>query len=189
MKNMKKALKILRPVVVCFIVMTIICGVLYPAFVTGVAQLVFPKEANGSIITVTMKDGTKKDFGSKLIEQEFTKPQYLIGRPMGVSNLSPVGKELKEIVEKRVDWWHSFDKTNKKDIPADLVMGSGSGFDPDITPKGAEYQVERIAKARNISDDAVRDIIKKYTTGRFIGFWGEPSVNVLMVNLALDGLI
>ncbi|MFA6309379.1 MAG: potassium-transporting ATPase subunit KdpC [Clostridia bacterium] len=186
---MKRILKALRPIIFSFLILTLICGIIYPAVVTGIAQLAFPKQANGSIITVTLKDGTKKDYGSELIAQEFTKPEYLIGRPTGVSNLSPVSKEFKEIVMKRVDWWHSFDKSNKKDIPADLVMASGSGADPNISPEAAEYQVERIAKARNINVSDVRNIIKKYTTDRLLGFWGEPAVNVLQVNLALDGLI
>jgi K+-transporting ATPase ATPase C chain len=186
---MKRVLKALRPIVFSFIILTLICGIIYPAVVTGIAQLAFPKQANGSIITVTLKDGTKKDYGSALIKQEFTKPEYLIGRPMGVSNLSPVGKEQNAIIIKRINWWHSFDKENKKDIPADLVMASGSGADPNISPEAAEYQVDRIAKARNINVNVVRNTIKKYTTGRLLGFWGEPAVNVLQVNLALDGLI
>jgi K+-transporting ATPase ATPase C chain len=169
--------------------MTILCGIIYPGVVTGVAQAVFPDKANGSIITVTLKDGRKKDFGSALIAQEFTEPEYLIGRPMGTTNLSPVGEKQEKLVQDRIDWWHSIDPDNKADIPMDLVTASGSGVDPNISPEGAEYQVRRIAKERNMSEDAVRAIIEKYTTGRFLGFWGEPAVNVLKVNLALDGLL
>lgn len=186
---MSKTLNIIKSAFVCFIVMSILCGIIYTGFVTGIAQLIFPKQANGSIITVTLKDGTKKDYGSALIAQEFTKPQYLIGRPMTVSNLSPVSKEEKKLVQQRIDWYHSLDPNNTADIPMDLVTASGSGVDPDISPAAAEYQVPRIARARNISEDAVGRIIKKYTTGRLLGFWGEPAVNVLKVNLALDGLI
>lgn len=186
---MNKVVRALRPAVLCFAVMTILCGVLYPGVVTVIAQAVFPEQANGSIITITLKDGTKKDFGSALIAQEFTKPEYLIGRPMGTTNLSPVSEEQKELVQQRIDWWHSLDPENKADIPMDLVTASGSGVDPNITPEAAEYQVARIAKVRGISADEIREIIKKYTTGRLLGFWGEPAVNVLKVNLALDGLL
>lgn len=183
--------KTVKPALICFLAMTILCGFIYTMVVTGVSQLIFPKQANGSVITVTLKDGTKKAYGSELIAQTFTKPQYLIGRPDSgaATNLSPTSDKEKENVQKRIDWLHSIDPTNKADIPADLVTGSGSGLDPDISPAAAEYQVARIAKDRNMSEDAVRAVIKKYTTGRFLGFIGEPAVNVLEVNLALDGLL
>ena len=171
------------------LVMIVICGVIYTGVITGVAQLIFPHQANGNIITVTLKDGTKKDYGSEFIAQEFTKPQYMIGRPMMVSNLSPTAEEQKTLVLQRIDWWHSFDPENSADIPADLITGSGSGVDPHISPEAAEYQVPRIAKTRNMTQDAVRTVIKQYTSGRFLGFIGEPAVNVLQVNLTLDGLI
>lgn len=186
---MKKVLKTLRPAVMCLLIFTILCGIMYTGVITGVAQLILPDEANGSIITVTLKDGTKKEIGSGLIAQEFTKPEYLIGRPSGTSNLSPVGKEQQKLIEKRISRWHSFDPLNGADIPADLITASGSGVDPNISPEAAEYQLARIAKTRGINEDIVRNIIKKYTTGRFLGFWGEPAVNVLKVNLALDGLL
>lgn len=186
---MNKIIRALRPALLCFVIMTILCGVIYTGVVTGIAQAVFSNKANGSIVTVTLKDGTKKDFGSALIAQEFTKPEYLIGRPMGTTNLSPVSEEQKELVQQRIDWWHSLDPENKADIPIDLVTASGSGVDPNITPEAAEYQVARIARVRSISEDDVRDIIKENTTGSFLGFWGEPAVNVLKVNLALDGLL
>lgn len=185
MKNIQKDLK---SAFLCFIVMTVLCGAMYPAVVTLFAQSVFPNAANGSIISVTLKDGTKKDYGSALIAQEFTKAEYLIGRPLGTTNLSPVSSKQKKLVEERIAWWHSFDPANKQDIPMDLVTASGSGVDPHISPEAAAYQAARIAKARSISEDAVKEIITKYTTGRFLGFWGEPAVNVLKVNLALDGL-
>lgn len=186
---MRKLLKFLRPAAVCLLVFTLLCGILYTGAVTGFAQLIFPDKANGSIITVTLKNGTKEEIGSERIAQEFTKPEYLIGRPSGTSNLSPVGEEQKKRIEERIDWWHQFDLENKSDIPADLITASGSGVDPNISPEAAEYQVARIAKARGIEETAVRDIIAKYTTGRFLGFWGEPAVNVLKVNLSLDGLL
>ncbi len=183
--------KILKPALICFLVMTILCGFVYTMAVTGITQLIFPNQANGSVITVTVKDGTKKDYGSALIAQTFTESQYLIGRPDSgaPTNLSPTSDLEKKNVQKRIDWLHSIDPTNKADIPSDLVTASGSGVDPDISPAAAEYQVARIAKVRNTSENAVRAIIQKYTTGRFLGFIGEPAVNVLKVNLALDGLL
>lgn len=184
-----KIMKLFKTAVVCFGIMTILCGIIYTAAVTGAAQLLFPDQANGSMIVVTQKDGTQKEYGSQLLAQEFTKPQYLIGRPSGVSNLSPVSKEQKTLVLERINWWHSFYPGNQEDIPMDLVMASGSGVDPHISPEAAEYQVARIAAARNLTEDEVRGIIKTCTKGRFLGFIGEPGVNVLKVNLALDGLL
>ena len=186
---MKKFLKALRPVIMCFVILTVLCGVIYTGIVTGIAQLVFPAQANGSIITITLEDGAKKEYGSALIEQEFTKPEYLIGRPMGTTNLSAVSDEQETLVLERIDWYHSIVPGNDADIPAELVTASGSGVDPYISPAAAEYQVPRIARERDISEEAVRDIIKKYTSGKFIGIWGEEGVNVLKVNLALDGLL
>jgi len=186
---MKIFLKQFRPALMILLVMVLLCGVVYTGVMTGLAQLIFPGQANGSIITVILADGTKKEYGSALIAQEFTKPQYLVGRPMEVSNLAPSSEEQAALVQQRIDWWHSFDPENKADIPADLVTASGSGVDPYISPEAAEYQVARIAKARDMTEDAVRAVIDKYTTGRFLGFIGEPVVNVLKVNLALDGLI
>ncbi len=182
-------MKSLKAALVCFGVLTILCGALYTAAITGIAQWIFPHQANGSIITVTLKDGTQKDFGSALIAQEFTKPEYLIGRPTGVTNLSPVSAKQKTLVQERIGWWHTFDPNNTADIPMDLVTASGSGVDPHISPKAAEYQVSRIAIARNMQVDEVKHIIQTYTRGRFLGFIGEPAVNVLKVNLALDDLL
>lgn len=184
-----KSMKLLRPALLCFALMTLLCGVLYTSVITGAAQLLFPHQANGSIMTVTLKDGTKKEYGSELIAQEFTKPEYLIGRPAGVSNLSPTSGEQKKLVEDRIDWWHSFDPDNTADIPMDLVTASASGVDPNISPEAAEYQVNRIASARKVSEEQVRRIIQAYTSERFLGVIGEPAVNVLKVNLALDGVL
>ena len=181
--------KELRPALICFGIMTVLCGALYTAAITGISQLVFKDQANGSIIAVHQKDGTKIEMGSRLLAQSFTKPEYLVGRPAGVSNLSPVSKEEKTLVQERIDWWHTLDPENEKEIPMDLVTGSGSGVDPHITPQAAEYQVTRIAKASGMTEEEVRHMIKKYTSGRLLGFMGEPSVDVFMVNLALDGLI
>lgn len=177
----------LRPVLVSFLVLTVICGVVYPVIVTSIAQIAFPNQANGSIITVTQKNGTTIDVGSALIGQTFTKPQYLIGRPQGTSQLSPVSEAQKAQVLERVAWWQALDPENSGAIPSDLVTASASGVDPNISPEAAEYQVDRIARVRNISAEAVREIIDRYTTGKLLGLWGEDAVNVLKVNLALDG--
>lgn len=184
-----RILKDLRSVIVFFLVFTFLCGILYTGMVTGIAQVFFHNKANGSIITVTLKDGSKKDIGSELIAEKFTKPEYLIGRPCEISNLSPTDKKQQLLVNERITWWHEFDPENKADIPSDLVTASGSGVDPNISPEAAEYQVARIAKIRGVDESDIRDIIKKYTTGRFLWVWGEPSVNVLKVNLSLDGLL
>ncbi|MDP4110072.1 MAG: K(+)-transporting ATPase subunit C [Bacillota bacterium] len=186
---MKKIMKSMRPPLLFFLILTLLCGVIYPGIVTAAAQSFFPSKANGSIIRVKLKDGTVKSYGSSLIAQKFTKPEYLVGRPSGVSNLSPVSREQEKLVQERIKWWRQFDPENKADIPMDLVTASGSGADPHISPEAAEYQVGRIAKARGIKDDTVRKIIDKYTTGKFLGIWGEKAVNVLKVNLALDGLL
>lgn len=186
---MKRIWKCIRPVLVCFLLLTVLCGIVYPGVVTAVAQAAFASQANGSIITVTLKDGTKKEYGSALIAQEFTQPKYLIGRPLGATNLNPVGADEKQKVQERIDWWHMFDPSNKADIPMDLVTASGSGVDPNISPAAAEYQVARIARVRGMTEDAVKAVISENTTGKFLGFWGENAVNVLKVNLALDGLI
>lgn len=186
---MNKITQVVKTAFLCFIVMSILCGIIYPGLVTAIAQAAFPHQANGSIITVTLPDGTQKDFGSTLIAQEFTKPEYLIGRPMGTTNLSPTSREQQRLVQERIAWWRSIDPGNKADIPMDLVTASGSGVDPHVTPAAAEYQVSRIATARNMKEDEVRRIIQTYTSGRFLGFFGAPAVNVLKVNLALDGLL
>jgi len=179
----------LRPVLVSFLVLTLICGVIYPVIVTSIAQIAFPNQANGSIITVTQENKTSIDVGSALIGQVFTEPQYLIGRPQGTSQLSPVSEEQRALIEERVVWWQALDPQNTGAIPSDLVTASGSGVDPNISPEAAEYQVKRIAQARNMSEKAVREVITRYTTGKLLGLWGEPGVNVLKVNLALDGRI
>jgi K+-transporting ATPase ATPase C chain len=182
-------MRTLRPALVLFCAMTFICGVIYPALVTGAAQWWFPRQAYGSVIDVTLKDGAEASYGSELIAQEFSKPEYLIGRPMGVTNLSPVSEKQSAIVQERIAWWRAFDPENTAEIPMDLVTASGSGVDPNLSPEAAEFQVARIAKARGLSEDAVRSTMKEYTAGRFLGFLGEPAVNVLKVNLALDGMI
>jgi len=178
-----------RPAVAGLLALTVLLGLVYTGVVTGIAQAVFPGRANGGLVTVQLPDGTSRTVGAELIGQEFTAPQYLIGRPHGVTNLSPTSAELAQLVEERVAWWHALDPTDTASIPMDLVTGSGSGVDPHVSPAAAEYQVARIAAARGMTPDAVRAVIARFTTGRLLGVMGEPTVNVLLVNLALDGLI
>lgn len=186
---MRRFASVLKPALLCFVLLTLLCGVVYTVAFTGVAQLLFPNQANGSVITVTLKDGSRKEYGSELIAQEFTKTEYLIGRPLGTTNLSATSEEQKALVQERIDWWHAFDPGNTAEIPLDLVTASGSGVDPHITPEAAEYQVKRIAAARGIDEETVRNAIRRYTKGRFLGIFGETTVNVLEANLALDGLL
>lgn len=185
---MNLALKSMRPALVAFAAMTVVCGGLYTAIVTGIAQACFHEKANGSILTVTAPGGAKRDVGSALIAQDFSKPGYLIGRPLGTTNLSPECEKQRALVQGRIDRWHALDPSDVSDIPMDLVTASGSGVDPNVSPEAAEYQVGRIARERKMSEDAVRNIIARNARGRFLGIFGEPSVNVLEVNLALDGL-
>jgi K+-transporting ATPase ATPase C chain len=185
---MKRIMNVLKPAIISFVFLTILCGIIYPLAVTAIALEVFPSQAGGSIITKTTNDGTEVDYGSKYIGQEFTKPEYLIGRPSGTSNLSPVSSEQRNLVKERIQWWHSIDPNNKAEIPIDLVTASGSGVDPNISPEAATYQVTRIATVRGIDESTVRDIVSKCTSSRLLGFWGEPAVNVLEVNLMLDAL-
>jgi K+-transporting ATPase ATPase C chain len=181
MNRMKKMWIYLRPALLCLVIFTILCGILYTGVITGIAQIAFPSQANGSLIGSS---------GSALIAQDFSKPQYLIGRPAGgPTNLSPTSEEFAKLLQERIDWWHAFDPAITSPIPADLITVSGSGVDPHISPAAAEFQVTRIAKSRNMTETDVRAVIAKYTTGRFLGVFGEPAVNVLQVNLALDGLI
>ncbi len=179
----------MRPALVCVTLMTILCGMIYTCIITGIAGIVFPEQAGGSIIAVTLKDGTRRAYGSALMAQEFTQERYLIGRPLGTTNLSPTGEKQKLLVQGRIDWWHAFQGNDKADIPMDLVTASGSGVDPYISPEAAEFQVARIARARGISENEVRGIIKNYSSGRFLSIFGESAVHVLKANLALDGLL
>ena len=147
-----------------------------------------PDQANGSIVIAKSSDGEVKEYGSELIGQEFSEPEYLIGRSAGITNLSSVSEEQEKLVKERIGQWHNLDPDNKALIPADLVTASGSGCDPNITLEAAEYQVARIAKGRGMSIAEVESIVERCTAGRLLGFWGEPHVNVLKVNLMLDGL-
>ncbi len=184
----------LRPAIVSFIVFTVITGLLYPLAVTAVAQVAFPAQANGSLI---IRDG--KPVGSTLIGQPFDDARYFWGRPSATSpypynaaassgsNLGPINKALIEQVQARIDALHQADPGNMAPIPVDLVTSSGSGLDPNISPAAAEYQVNRVAKARGMDPFTVRALVAQYTEGRLFGVLGEPRVNVLALNLALDG--
>ena len=195
-------LKQLRPAVVSLLVFTVITGLIYPLLVTGIAQLVFPAQANGSLI---VKDG--KALGSQLIGQQFDDPKYFWGRLSATgpypynaynaatltgssgSNYGPLNQALFDAVKARAEALRAADPGNTAPIPVDLVTASGSGLDPHISVAAALYQVSRVAKARNMSVDAVRALVDKYTQGRQFGFLGEPVVNVLELNLALDAAV
>ncbi|MEG1085441.1 MAG: K(+)-transporting ATPase subunit C [Anaerovoracaceae bacterium] len=185
------------------LIFTVICGVLYTGIITGLAQLLFPKQANGSIIEV---DGQK--YGSELLGQQYKDKNHMWGRIMNVdvstykddngeilmyaapSNLSPASDEYEELVTDRVAMIRAANPTMKEDaIPVDLVTSSGSGLDPHISLAAAEYQVARVADENNLGEDKVRDVVKKCTGGKFLGVFGENTVNVLEVNLMLDGVL
>jgi K+-transporting ATPase ATPase C chain len=177
------------------LLLTALTGVVYPVVVTGVAQLVFPHQANGSLI---VKDG--KPLGSELIGQPFDDPKYFWSRPSGTgpfpynagassgSNLGPTNPDLLKAVADRAETLKKADPDNKAAVPVDLVTASGSGLDPHITPAAALYQASRVAKARGIPQERLEKLIAEHTEGRQLGFLGEPGVNVLKLNLALDAM-
>jgi K+-transporting ATPase ATPase C chain len=184
---------LLRPVVVLFIALTVVTGIVYPVVVTAIGQAVFPSQANGSIIE---KDG--KPVGSALIGQQFDAPYYFWGRlsattpnpynaqNSGGSNIGPTNPALADEVKGRLAALHDADPTNTAPVPVDLVTSSGSGLDPDISPAAADYQAGRVAKARGLALEQVQELIARNTSGRQLGVLGEPRVNVLELNLALD---
>src|SRR5580704_2818510 len=196
-------LRQIRPAIVLIVLMTALTGLAYPLFMTGVAQVLFPRQAAGSLIE---KDG--KVIGSALIGQNFTDAKYFHGRPSattdtdpndatktvpapynagnsGGSNAGPTSKALIERVQGDVE---TLKKENQGQIPVDLVTTSASGLDPHITPAAAEFQVARVAAARNLPPERVRSLVAEATQDRFFGILGEERVNVLKLNLALDAL-
>lgn len=188
-KQKKKG--ILKPALICILAMTLVCGFVYPLLMSGVAQVFFPKQANGSLVVVE-QDGKEVIIGSTLIGQDFTRPEYLIGRPNSgaPTNLSALSDEQQDAVAERVAWWHKFDpNTIGQDIPNDLVTVGGSGYDPEISYESAQLQIKRIAQARNMPEEEVQSIIDSCTKQPTLGILGETRVNVLAVNIQLDGLI
>jgi K+-transporting ATPase ATPase C chain len=183
-----------RPTLVLFGALTLLCGVLYPAAVTGIGRVVFPHQADGSLI-----EANGKTVGSTLIGQPFSAPGHFWGRPSatapmadnaagsGGSNLGPTNPALLDAVKARVDALKAADPGNDAPIPVDLVTASASGVDPEISVAAAEYQAPRIASARKLPVAQVRALIDRYRQGPAFGILGEPRVNVLALNLALDG--
>lgn len=184
---------ILRPALVLFAVFTVICGVLYPFAITGIGQIAFADQANGSLVS-----RAGQPIGSSLIGQAFSSPKYFWGRPSatspmpnnatasGGSNLGPTNPALIDAVKGRIDALKAADPTNTAAIPVDLVTASASGLDPEISIAGAYYQIGRIARERKMLPEEVRALIDQYRLNQYFGFFGEPRVNVLALNLALD---
>ena len=187
--------KQIRPAIVLFLLLTLVTGIVYPLVVTGIAQVIFPVQANGNLI-----EHNGRVAGSALVGQPFTSPGYFWGRPSATpqfpynagassgSNLGPDNPALIDAVKARVDALHAADPGNTQMIPVDLVTASGSGLDPDISIAAAEYQAPRIARERNLSEQAVRALVAEQIEPRQYGIFGEPRVNVLSLNLALDDL-
>jgi K+-transporting ATPase ATPase C chain len=185
----------LRPAIVLFVLLTIITGILYPLAVSGVATVLFPSTASGSLI---VKDG--KPIGSRLIGQPFDDAKYFWGRPSATgpygynagassgSNLGPINPVLESAVKDRVANLKAADPSQQASPPVDLVTASGSGLDPHISPAAAFYQVGRVAQARNLPAERVKELVEQHIEPRTFGLLGEPRVNVLVLNLALDEL-
>jgi K+-transporting ATPase ATPase C chain len=200
---MKTLKNVLPRAAVIFLIFAFVCGIVYTLLITGLAQLIFPNKANGSIIEV---DGKK--YGSELLGQYYNDEDHMWGRIMNIdistykdengktlmyatpSNLSPASEEYEQLVAERVEMIREANPDmDETAIPVDLVTCSGSGLDPHISPAAAEYQVPRLAKANDMTEDEVREIIEKCTDGKFLGIFGEETVNVLEVNLMLDGIL
>jgi len=187
--------KQLRAAIVSLAMFTLITGVIYPLVVTGIARLAYPRKAGGSLI---VRDGRAS--GSELIGQPFDDPRYFRGRPSATglhsfnaaassgSNLGPVNPSLADAVTARVESLRAADPENTLPVPADLVTASGSGLDPHISVPAALYQAARVARARALSVEQVNLLVRRHVEGRQFGFLGEPRVNVLKLNLALDGM-
>jgi len=195
-------LKELKPALVLLLIMTLVTGAIYPLVVTGIAQVLFPRQANGSLIErdgKPAKDGARA-VGSELIGQPFSDPRHFWGRSSATSpypynasassgsNQGPLNPALADAVKDRIKALRDADPGNTAPVPVDLVTASGSGLDPHISPAAAEYQVARVAKARGLDPQKVRALVAESTEGRQLGFLGEPRVNVLRLNLALGAL-
>src|SRR5437870_3959028 len=185
----------LLPSLRMLIVMSVVTGVVYPLVVTGIAQVAFPAAANGSLISVN-----GKAMGSSMIGQPFDDPNYFWSRPSATSpqpynamassgsNQGPLNPALTDAVKDRIKALRDADPGNTAPVPVDLVTASGSGLDPHLSPAAALYQTARVAKARKMDRDAVRELVERHTLGRWLGVFGEPRGNVLELNLALDGI-
>ena len=188
--------RMVRPAVSLLILMTALLGIVYPLVITGIAKLAFPHQADGSLIS---KDG--KLIGSTLIGQSFSDPKYFWGRPSATtpqpyngigstgSNLGPLNPALIDAVKSNAKALHDADPDNKQPVPVELVTASASGLDPEISPAAANYQAGRVARARGIEAAQVQALVVAYQQARLLGFIGEPRVNVLELNLALDSLV
>lgn len=200
MKGFKETL---TKALMIFLIFTVVCGILYTGIITGIAQLIFPDKANGSMIEVD-----EKKYGCELLGQQYTDDAHMWGRIMNLdvstyqdengntllyaapSNLSPASEEYEALVAERVKKLKASNPDmDETAVPVDLVTCSGSGLDPHISPAAAEYQVARITEASGMTEETVREIIDKCTDGKFLGIFGEETVNVLKVNLMLDGIV
>jgi K+-transporting ATPase ATPase C chain len=187
--------RLIRPAISLLLMMTVLLGIVYPLVITGVAKVVFPRQADGSLI---YKDG--RLIGSTLIGQSFSDPKYFWGRPSATSpqpynglassgsNVGPLNPALLDGVKANAKALHDADPDNRRPIPVDLVSASASGLDPEISPAAAHYQAARVARARNLPVEQVEALIRAHEQGRLLGFIGEPRINVLAVNLAIDRL-
>jgi len=186
---------LIRPAIMLLVLMTVLLGIGYPLLITGVAKLAFPAQADGSLV---VKDG--EAVGSTLIGQSFSDPKYFWGRPSATgpypynaiassgSNQGPLNPELTDAVKARIEALRAADPANKAAVPVDLVTASASGLDPEISVAAANYQLARVARIRGLTPDAVLALVRTHSKDRTFGFLGEPRVNVLELNLALDAL-
>lgn len=185
---------LLRPAITVFVVLSIVTGLAYPLLTTGVAQGLFPHQANGSLL----RDANGRVVGSELIGQPFSDPKHFWSRPSATgpmaynagastgSNLGPSNPALHDAVKARIEALRAADPGNKAPVPVDLVTASGSGLDPHISRAAADYQAARVARTRSLPEARVRELVEQHTEGRWLGLLGEPRVNVLRLNLALD---
>lgn len=185
----------LRPALVIFVLLTVLTGVLYPGVITVIGKIAFPERISGSLI---MRDGHA--VGSSLLGQPFSSPGYFWSRPSATSpqpynaaassgsNRGPLNPALQDAVKARIEALRAADPDDTRPVPVDLVTASGSGLDPQISPAAAEYQLGRVARARSMKPSRVRELVQQHTEGRTLGILGEPRVNVLELNLALDAM-